>query len=47
MMGVAIFTGIYYWIMKTDIGYGWTHAIRQPLFASLLIGICLCVIKKQ
>ncbi|MDY5232255.1 MAG: PTS sugar transporter subunit IIC [Faecalicoccus sp.] len=41
MMGVAIFTGIYYWIMKTDIGYGWTHAIRQPLFASLLIGIIM------
>ena len=41
MMGVAIFTGIYYWIMKTDMGYGWTHAIRQPLFASLLIGIIM------
>lgn len=41
MLGVAIFTGIYYWIMKTDIGYAWTHATRQPLFAALWIGIIM------
>lgn len=41
MLGIAIFTGIYYWIMKTDIGYAWTHAVRQPLFASLWIGMIM------
>ena len=38
MLIVSIFTGIYYWIMKTDVGYAITHAIRQPLFSALLIG---------
>lgn len=41
MLGVSIFTGIYYWIMKTDVGYAFTHAMRQPLFASLFIGIIM------
>ena len=41
MLGVSIFTGIYYWIMKTDVGYGITHAIRQPLFSALFIGIIM------
>ncbi|MGG5314372.1 PTS mannose/fructose/sorbose/N-acetylgalactosamine transporter subunit IIC [Enterococcus sp. AZ072] len=41
MLGVSIFTGIYYWIMKTDIGYGITHAIRQPLFSALFIGLIM------
>lgn len=46
MLAVSIFTGIYYWIMKTDIGYGVTHAMRQPLFAALLIGIIMGDIKQ-
>lgn len=41
MLGVSIFTGIYYWIMKTDVGYAFTHAIRQPLFAALFIGLIM------
>lgn len=41
MLGISIFTGIYYWIMKTDVGYGITHAIRQPLFAALFIGLIM------
>ena len=41
MLGVSIFTGIYYWIMKTDVGYGFTHAIRQPLFSSVFIGLMM------
>lgn len=41
MLGVSIFTGLYYWIMKTDIGYGVTHAIRQPLFAAIFIGLIM------
>ncbi|GMA08814.1 PTS sorbose transporter subunit IIC [Tetragenococcus halophilus subsp. flandriensis] len=41
MLSVSIFTGIYYWIMKTDIGLALTHAMRQPLFAALFIGIIM------
>lgn len=41
MLGVSIFSGIYYWIMKTDVGYGITHAIRQPLFSALFIGLIM------
>ena len=41
MFGISLFTGIYYWLMKTDIGYGITHAMRQPLFAALFIGIIM------
>ena len=41
MTGVAIFAGLYWWIMKTDIGYAITHAIRQPLFVALPIGLML------
>ena len=41
MTSVAIFAGIYWWIMKTDIGYAITHAIRQPLFVALPIGIMM------
>jgi D-glucosaminate-specific PTS system IIC component len=41
MTGVAIFAGIYWWIMKTDVGYAFTHAIRQPLFVALPIGLML------
>lgn len=41
MLGVSIFTGIYYWIMKTDVGYGFTHAMRQPLFSALFIGLIM------
>lgn len=40
-LAIAIFAGIYYWIMKTDIGYGFTHVLRQPLFAALPIGILM------
>ena len=32
MLGVSIFTGIYYWIMKTDVGYGFTHAMATTVF---------------
>ncbi|HEY0208081.1 PTS sugar transporter subunit IIC [Acerihabitans sp.] len=41
MLEVAIFTGLWYWICKTDIGYAITHAIRQPLFSALIIGILM------
>lgn len=41
MLGVSILTGIYYWIMKTDVGYGFTHALRQPLFSSIFIGMMM------
>lgn len=41
MTSVAIFAGLYWWIMKTDIGYAITHAIRQPLFVALPIGIMM------
>lgn len=41
MTGVAIFAGLWWWIMKTDIGYAITHAIRQPLFVALPIGLML------
>lgn len=41
MWEVAIFTGLWYWICKTDVGYAITHAIRQPLFASVLIGLIM------
>lgn len=46
MLIVSIFTGIYYWIMKTDVGYAITHAIRQPLFAALLIGLIMGDVKQ-
>ncbi|MDO4169466.1 MAG: PTS sugar transporter subunit IIC [Lachnospiraceae bacterium] len=46
MLGVSIFTGIYYWIMKTDVGYAFTHALRQPLFASLFIGLLMGDVKQ-
>jgi D-glucosaminate-specific PTS system IIC component len=46
MLVVSIFTGIYYWIMKTDVGYAITHAIRQPLFAALLIGLIMGDVKQ-
>ncbi len=41
MLEVAIFTGLWYWICKTDIGYAITHAVRQPLFSALIIGILM------
>ncbi|QIQ21698.1 PTS mannose/fructose/sorbose/N-acetylgalactosamine transporter subunit IIC [Zophobihabitans entericus] len=41
MLGVAIFAGLWYWICKTDIGYAITHAIRQPLFSAVIIGILM------
>lgn len=41
MLGVSILTGVYYWIMKTDVGYGFTHALRQPLFSSIFIGLMM------
>ncbi len=41
MLGVAIFAGLYWWIMKTDVGYAFTHAIRQPLFVALPIGLMM------
>ena len=41
MLGVSIFTGLYYWIMKTDVGYAFTHAMRQPLFAAIFIGLIM------
>ncbi len=41
MLIISIFTGIYYWIMKTDVGYAITHAMRQPLFSALFIGIIM------
>lgn len=40
-LGISIFTGLWYWICKTDVGYAITHAIRQPLFAALPIGIIM------
>lgn len=46
MLGVSIFTGIYYWIMKTDVGYAFTHALRQPLFTSLFIGLIMGDLKQ-
>ena len=46
MLIVSIFTGIYYWIMKTDVGYAITHAIRQPLFSALLIGLIIGDVKQ-
>ncbi len=27
--------------MKTDVGYGFTHALRQPLFSSIFIGLMM------
>lgn len=41
MLGVALFAGLWYWFVKTDIGYGITHAIRQPLFVALPIGLMM------
>ncbi|UUI38913.1 PTS sugar transporter subunit IIC [Oceanobacillus oncorhynchi] len=41
MLAIAIFTGLWYWICKTDIGYGITHAIRQPLFSAIPIGLIM------
>lgn len=41
MVEIAIFTGFWYWICKTDIGYAVTHALRQPLFSSVLIGLIM------
>ena len=46
MLGVSIFTGIYYWIMKTDVGYAFTHALRQPLVAALWIGLIMGDVKQ-
>ena len=46
MLIVSIFTGIYDWIMKTDVGYAITHAIRQPLFSALLIGLIMGDVKQ-
>ena len=46
MLGVSIFTGIYYWIMKTDVGYAFTHALRQPLGAALWIGLIMGDVKQ-
>lgn len=46
MLGVAIFTGIWYWICKTDVGYAITHVIRQPLFAAVPIGIIMGDVKQ-
>ncbi|PKH20471.1 PTS sorbose transporter subunit IIC [Enterobacterales bacterium CwR94] len=41
MIEVAIFTGIWYWICKTDFGYAITHAVRQPLFSAIFIGLIM------
>lgn len=41
MTGVAIFAGLWWWICKTDIGYAFTHAVRQPLFVALPIGLMM------
>lgn len=41
MLAVSIFTGLWYWICKTDVGYGITHAIRQPLFSAIPIGLIM------
>ena len=41
MLAVAIFAGLWYWFVKTDIGYGITHAIRQPLFVAIPIGLLM------
>lgn len=45
MIAVAIFSGIWYWICKTDIGYAFTHAVRQPLFVALPIGLMMGDVK--
>lgn len=41
MFAVALFAGLWYWIVKTDIGYGITHAIRQPLFVAVPVGLMM------
>lgn len=41
MLAVSIFTGLWYWFVKTDFGYAITHAIRQPLFSALFIGLIM------
>ena len=46
MIGVAIFTGIWYWLCKTDFAYAVTHAIRQPLFAAVPIGLIMGDLKQ-
>ncbi|MEO1770492.1 PTS mannose/fructose/sorbose/N-acetylgalactosamine transporter subunit IIC [Candidatus Enterococcus ferrettii] len=46
MTGVAIFTGIWYFIVKADWGYGLNHAIRQPIFSAMLIGIVMGDLKQ-
>lgn len=46
MLAVSIFTGLWYWICKTDVGYAITHAIRQPLFAAVPIGLIMGDLKQ-
>lgn len=41
MLAVAVFAGIWYWICKTDFGYAITHAVRQPLFVAVPIGLLM------
>jgi D-glucosaminate-specific PTS system IIC component len=41
MLAVAIFTGLWYWIVKTDVGYAITHVVRQPLFTAIPIGLIM------
>lgn len=41
MIEIAIFTGLWYWICKTDMGYAVTHVIRQPLFSAVIIGLIM------
>lgn len=46
MLAVSIFAGLWYWICKTDVGYAITHAVRQPLFAALPIGLMMGDVKQ-
>lgn len=41
MLEIAIFTGIWYWVCKTNFGIAITHAIRQPLFSAIFIGLIM------
>lgn len=41
MLAVAIFTGLWYFFGRSDIGYSFTNALRQPVFAALPIGLIM------
>ncbi len=41
MLAVAIFTGFWYFFGRSDIGYSFTNALRQPVFMALPIGLLM------